>query len=167
MLLLLLSRFSCVQLCDPIDGSPPGSALPGILQTRTLEWLAISFSKVWKWTHSVVSDSSRPHGLQPTKLLRPWDFPGKSTALLTIPKLLIVWTTTNSGKFLKRWEYQTTCSASWEICMQVNKQHFFLWLSNILLYIWTTCSLFIPWWARFYFLCWLKKLFILPFASPQ
>ena len=42
--LLLLSRFSCVRLCDPIDGSPPGSPIPGILQTRTLEWVAISFS---------------------------------------------------------------------------------------------------------------------------
>ena len=44
ILLLLLSRFSCVQLCDPIDGSPPGSPIPGILQARTLEWVAISFS---------------------------------------------------------------------------------------------------------------------------
>ena len=44
LLLLLLSRFSRVQLCDPIDGSPPGSAVPGILQARTLEWVAISFS---------------------------------------------------------------------------------------------------------------------------
>ena len=44
LLLLLLSRFSRVRLCDPIDGSPPGSAVPGILQTRTLEWVAISFS---------------------------------------------------------------------------------------------------------------------------
>ena len=43
--LLLLSRFSCVRLCDPIDGSPPGSPIPGILQTRTLEWVAISFSR--------------------------------------------------------------------------------------------------------------------------
>ena len=34
---------SCLTLCDPIDGSPPGSAIPGILQTRTLEWVAISF----------------------------------------------------------------------------------------------------------------------------
>ena len=41
---LLLSRFSRVRLCDPIDGSPPGSAVPGILQARTLEWVAISFS---------------------------------------------------------------------------------------------------------------------------
>ena len=35
---------SCVTLCDPIDGSPPGCAIPGILQARTLEWVAISFS---------------------------------------------------------------------------------------------------------------------------
>ena len=43
LLLLLLSRFSCVRLCDPIDGSPPGSPVPGILQARTLEWVTISF----------------------------------------------------------------------------------------------------------------------------
>ena len=36
-------------LCDPIDGSPPGSSVPGILQARTLEWVAISFSNAWKW----------------------------------------------------------------------------------------------------------------------
>ena len=42
--LLLLSRFSRVRLCDPIDGSLPGSPVPGILQARTLEWVAISFS---------------------------------------------------------------------------------------------------------------------------
>ena len=41
---MLLSRFSHVRLCDPIDVSPPGSAVPGILQARTLEWVAISFS---------------------------------------------------------------------------------------------------------------------------
>ena len=40
---------SCLTLCDPIDGSPPGSAVPGILQARTLEWVAISFSNAWKW----------------------------------------------------------------------------------------------------------------------
>ena len=39
---------SCPTLCDPIDGSPPGSAVPGILQARTLEWVAISFSSAWK-----------------------------------------------------------------------------------------------------------------------
>ena len=39
----------CPTLCDPIDGSPPGSPVPGILQARTLEWVAISFSSAWKW----------------------------------------------------------------------------------------------------------------------
>ena len=40
---------SCPTLCDPIDGSPPGPAIPGILQARTLEWVAISFSNAWEW----------------------------------------------------------------------------------------------------------------------
>ena len=40
---------SCQTLCDPVDGSPPGSPVPGILQARTLEWVAISFSNAWKW----------------------------------------------------------------------------------------------------------------------
>ena len=40
---------SCLTLCDPIDGSPPGFPVPGILQARTLEWVAISFSSAWKW----------------------------------------------------------------------------------------------------------------------
>ena len=42
-------------LCDPIDGSPPGSPIPGILQARTLEWVAISFSNAWKWKVKVKS----------------------------------------------------------------------------------------------------------------
>ena len=45
-----------------------------------------------------------------------------TSALLTMPKTLTVWITMNCGKFLKRWEYKTTWSASWEICMQVRKQ---------------------------------------------
>ena len=74
----------CSTLCDPVDGSPSGSPVPGILQARTLEWVAISFSNAWMWKVKVKSlspDSSRPHGLQPTRLLRPWDFPGKSTGV--------------------------------------------------------------------------------------
>ena len=85
LLLPLLSHCSHVWLCDPIDGSPPGSPVPGILQARTLEWVVISFSNAWseksKWSCSVVSDSSRPHGLQPNRLLCPWDFPDKSTGM--------------------------------------------------------------------------------------
>ena len=41
---------SCPTLCDPTGGSPPGSPVPGILQARILEWVAISFSNAWKWT---------------------------------------------------------------------------------------------------------------------
>ena len=45
----------CPTLCDPIDGSPPGSAVPGIFQARTLEWVAISFFNSWKWKVKVKS----------------------------------------------------------------------------------------------------------------
>ena len=76
---------SCPTLCDPIDGSPPGSPVPGFLQARTLEWVAVSFSNAWKWKVKVKSLSRvwllGPHGLQPTRLLRPWDLPGKSTGV--------------------------------------------------------------------------------------
>ena len=43
------SLWLCPTLCDPTDGGPPGSPVPGILQARTLEWVAISFSNAWKW----------------------------------------------------------------------------------------------------------------------
>ena len=57
---------SCLTLCDPIDGSPPGSPVPGVLQARTLEWVAISFSNAWKWKVKVKS-------LSPVRLLvTPW-----------------------------------------------------------------------------------------------
>ena len=46
---------SCLTLCDPIDSSPPGSPVPGILQARTLEWVAISFSNAWRWKVKVQS----------------------------------------------------------------------------------------------------------------
>ena len=46
---------SCLTLCDPRDGGPPGSPIPGILQPRTLEWVAISFSNAWKWKVKVKS----------------------------------------------------------------------------------------------------------------
>ena len=54
-LLLLLSHFSRVRLCNRIDSSPPGSVIPGILQARTVEWVAISFSNAWKWKVKVKS----------------------------------------------------------------------------------------------------------------
>ena len=75
---------SCPTLCNHIGGSSPGSPIPGILQARILEWVAISFSnewsEMWKWSCSV-SNSLWSHGLQPTRLLLPRDFPGKSTGV--------------------------------------------------------------------------------------
>ena len=79
------SLHSCLTLCDPMDGSPPGSPVSGILQARTLEWVAISFSNAGKWKVKVKSLSCvRPSATawnaayQP---LRPWDFPGRSTGV--------------------------------------------------------------------------------------
>ena len=93
---------SCPTLCDPIDGSPPGS--PSLGFSRQEHWSGLPFpspmheSEKWKWSRSVMPNSSWPHGLQPTRLLRPWDFPGKSTGVgchcllwrkaLIIPKVL-------------------------------------------------------------------------------
>ena len=76
---------SRLTLSNPIDGSPPGSPVPGILQASTLEWVAISFSSAGKWKVKVKSLSrvrlSATHGLQPMRLLCPWDSPGKSTGV--------------------------------------------------------------------------------------
>ena len=55
MLCYAKSLQSCPTLCDPIDGSPPDSPVPGILQARTLEWVAIFFSNAWKWKVKVKS----------------------------------------------------------------------------------------------------------------
>ena len=54
-MLIAKSLQSCPTLCDPIDGSPPDSPIPGILQARILEWVAISFSNSWKWKVKVKS----------------------------------------------------------------------------------------------------------------
>ena len=76
---------SCPTLCNPIDGSPPPGSCLGF--SRQEHWSGLPFpspmheSEKWKWSRSVVSDSSRPHGLQPTRLLHPWNFPGKSTGV--------------------------------------------------------------------------------------
>ena len=76
---------SCLTPCDTIDSSPPGS--PSLGFSRQEHWNGLPFpspmheSEKWKWSCSVVSDPPRPHGLQPTRLLRPWDFPGKSTGV--------------------------------------------------------------------------------------
>ena len=62
---------SCPTLCDPIDGNPPGSPVPGILQARTLEWVAISFSNAWKWKVKVKSLQSCPTLSDPMDCILP------------------------------------------------------------------------------------------------
>ena len=75
----------CPTLWDPIDCSPPGSSSLGF--SRQEHWSGLPFpspmheSEKWKWSCSVVSDSLWTHGLQPTRLLHPWNFPGKSTGM--------------------------------------------------------------------------------------
>ena len=96
---------SCPTLCDPLIAARQASlsitnswsslkpmtaahqAPPSLGFSRQEHWSGLPFpspvhgSEKWKWSHSVVSDSSQPRGLQPTRLLRPWDFPGKSTGV--------------------------------------------------------------------------------------
>ena len=74
---------SCPTLCDPIDGSPSGSSVPGILQARILEWLAISFSNACMHAKSLQSCPTLCDLMdqQPTRLLCPWDSPGKNTGV--------------------------------------------------------------------------------------
>ena len=85
-LLLLLSRFSRVWLCATPQ-TAAHQAPPSLGFSRQEHWSGLPFpspmrgSEKWKWSCSVVSDSLWPHGLQPTRLLHPWDFPGKSTGV--------------------------------------------------------------------------------------
>ena len=132
---------SCPTLCDPIDSSPPGSPVSGILQARILEWVAISFSNAWKWKVKVKS------------LSRVWPSVTTWTAAFHAPPSMgfsrqEYWSGVplpssrkniyfffsdyakafdcvhhnKLWKILQEMEYQTTWPASWEICMQVKKQ---------------------------------------------
>ena len=77
-------------------------APPSLGFSRQERWSGLPFpspmheSEKWKWSRSVVSDSSRPHGLQPTRLLRPWDFPSKSTGVWCH---CLLWQQMLGGKF--------------------------------------------------------------------
>ena len=103
-LLLLLSRLSCPTLCDPIDGSPPGSPLPGILQARTLEWVAISFSNAWKWKVKVKSLSHVRPSETPKATKEQWRWPlCFSVGLGARVRAILYWTTNLQGAHLTLW----------------------------------------------------------------
>ena len=107
----LLSLQSCPTLCDPIDGSPPCSSVPGL--SRQEHWSGLLFpspmheSEKWKGSHSVLSIYSWPHGLQPTRLLRPWDWPGKSNGVGCHHLHIYIWVffSLNLDKLLKIGRY--------------------------------------------------------------
>ena len=86
MLLLLLSCFSRVRLCVTPE-TAAHQAPPSLGFSRQEHWSGLPFSspmnesEKWKGSRSVVSDPQWPHGLQPSRLLHPWDFPGKSTGV--------------------------------------------------------------------------------------
>ena len=73
----------CMTLGDPVDASPPGSAVPGIPQATILEWVAISFSNACMHAKSLQSCPTLcdPMDKQPTRLLCPWDSLGKNTGV--------------------------------------------------------------------------------------
>ena len=98
---------SCQTLCDPIDGSPPGSPVPDILQERTLEWVAISFSKAWKWKLKVKS------------LSRVWLLAAPWTAAYQAPPPMgfsrqEYWSTTSDSSHRLR-------TNNFTICMEIQK----------------------------------------------
>ena len=103
---------SCPTLCNPIDSSPPGSAIPGILQARILEWVAISFSNAWKRKVKVKSLSHVLTLSDPTRLLHPWIFQARvlewgaiafSGQLVEVSLNLICFPSLRQG-----WQHRTT-----------------------------------------------------------
>ena len=86
------------------------------------------FSNTWTVNFQmfklVLEKAEEPEIKLPTLKMEKSSRKASNSVLLTMPKPLIVWITTNCGKFFKKWEYQTTLPASWEICMQVMKQQF-------------------------------------------
>ena len=105
----------CPSLCDPIDGSPPGSSI--LVFSRQEHWSGLPFPspvperEKRRGSRSVVSDSSRPHGLQPTRLLCPWDFPGKNPGVGCHFLHQGIFATEGSNLCLLHWRFFT--SAMW------------------------------------------------------
>ena len=114
---------SCPTLCDPTDGSPPGSPIPDILQARTLEWVAISFSNEWKWKVKVKSLSRvwlfatpRTAAYQAPPSM---DFPGKSTGvgchcLLQFVRMVIIKKNTTKKYWWECGDKETLVHSWWE-----------------------------------------------------
>ena len=129
-----------------MDCSLPGSSIHGIFQARVLEWGAIAVSHASKVMLKILQVRVQQYVNHQLPDVQAGFRKGRGTrdqianirwiikkarelqkkisisGLLPMPKPLTVWITINCGKFWKKWEYQTTWPASWEICMQVRKQ---------------------------------------------
>ena len=126
---------SCPTLCEPMDHGPPASSVHGILQARTLEWVAISFSNAWKWSHSVMStlcdlmDCSPPgfsvHGIFQARVLE-WVAIAFSDLCCSEAQLSFYLkrrSRSNNVVFLKVYFYNSTfILCSWTVC---------LWLTHV------------------------------------
>ena len=112
----------CSNYCTIARISHASKVMLTILQARLQQWATTNF-QMFKL---VLEKAEEPEIKLPTStgLSKKQENSRKTSisALLTMPKPLTVWITTNCGKFFKRWEYQTTWSACWEIFMQVRKQ---------------------------------------------
>ena len=101
--------------------------------SRQEHWSGLPFpspmheSEKWKWSHSVMSDSSWPHGLQPTRLLRPWDSPGKSTGVGCHCLLLYNQLTCDKGAKAIRWRkgslFNKWCWNNWTSTAKMGSRH--------------------------------------------
>ena len=132
---------SVVQLCptlyDSVDCSPTGSSVHGIFQARLLQFSSGQFN------HSVVSDSLRPHGLWPTRLLCPWESPGKKTAVGSHSLLQGMFPTQGSNPHLLHWQVDSFTTASHRKPIQ----HHFCQI------IWAQSCEKLPWNGCHYSLC--------------
>ena len=111
---------SCLTLCDPLDGSPPGSPVPGILQARTLEWVAISFSSTWKWKVKVkslsrVRPSATPwtaafqappiHGIFQARVLEKWTLINIHTLIILLEETKLLTVVADNSLFTRKLKY--------------------------------------------------------------
>ena len=112
----------CSNYCTIAFLSHTSKVMLKILQARFQQYVKLWIFRYWSWFYrrqrNQISNCQHPWNQWKSESSRKTSI----SALLTLPKPLTVWITINCGKFWKRWEYQTTGPASWQICMQVRKQ---------------------------------------------
>ena len=126
--------------------------------SRQEHWSGLPFpspmhaGEKWKWRRSVISDPQRPHGLQPTKLLHPWDFPGKSTGVgcHCLLRGELVSTALKSPKWISCWTQRSLWSIQTTGFSSLNHFFYFLWgnrWNNWLLFQGNICEV-VTWWKN-------------------